>query len=145
MDPAPARSYLTLGEAVKAVEVSRSTLQRRLKAGEIEGAHRTNEGTYAIPYAGLIAAGLAPRSTPADQAPEVDYQIEIERLRTENAHLRQLADERAHYLRVLEENLSRVTAALPSGPSMLPASVEPSDIAAETATPASRPRWFRRR
>ena len=78
---------LTLGAAVKAVEVSRSTLQRRLRDGKVPGAVRGDDGEWAIPFAGLIAAGLTARRTAAD--PEPDPAGELERVRMENAHLRQ--------------------------------------------------------
>lgn len=57
---------LTLGAAVKATGVSRSTMQRRLRAGDIPGAHRDTAGGWNIPISGLIAAGLAPKVTPPD-------------------------------------------------------------------------------
>lgn len=49
---------LSLGQAVNVSNVSRSTLQRRLYAGEIDGAQRTTSGAWRIPYAALVAAEL---------------------------------------------------------------------------------------
>jgi hypothetical protein len=144
MTDTPPTTYLTLGQAVKAVDVSRSTLQRRLKLGEVEGAHRTASGDWAIPFSGLISAGLTPRVTPADSAPEVDLTAEVERLRSENAHLRLLADERLSTVKVLTDLLEKLPAMLAAAPPQAPTAPAPEPSrATETPPPVSRRRWWR--
>ena len=145
MTDTPPTTYLTLGQAVKAIDVSRSTLQRRLQSDEIEGAHRDDDGVWRIPMRGLISAGLAPRVTPADSAPEVDLTAEVERLRSENAHLRLLADERLSTVKVLTDLLEKLPAMLAAAPPQTPTAppLEPSR-APEPPSPVSRRRWWAR-
>jgi hypothetical protein len=135
MTDTPPLSYLTLGQAVKAVDVSRSTLQRRLKDGEIEGAHRDAGGVWRIPTSGLIGAGLVARVTPADPTPEVDLTAEVERLRAENAHLRLLADERLYTVKSLLELVEKIPTMLAAGPPQL---------SPETTPAPPRRRWWGR-
>lgn len=54
---APTRPVLTLAQAVDASDVSRSTLRRWLQTGKVPGAIRTDDGGWAIPVEGLLAAG----------------------------------------------------------------------------------------
>lgn len=98
-------------EAARRCNVSRTTLTRRLNAGEIPGAEKTADG-WQIPAQGLAIAGLAGQTAP--DAPETDdgdqdaadraaaeaaevamlrAQLETERARREGAE--RLADERA--------------------------------------------------
>jgi sugar phosphate isomerase/epimerase len=51
------RPVLTLAQAVDAANVSRSTLRRWLQTGKVPGATRTDDGGWAIPIDGLLAAG----------------------------------------------------------------------------------------
>lgn len=60
---------LGIAAAVRTTGTSRTTLQRRLKAGEIPGAHHGPDGTWQIPISGLVAAGMMPATTPPDPAP----------------------------------------------------------------------------
>jgi hypothetical protein len=78
---------ISLAEAADRCSASRSTIQRKLKAGEILGATRTDSGGWSIPITGLIGAGLMPRTTPADTAPAPvsDQSAEIELLRVKLA------------------------------------------------------------
>jgi hypothetical protein len=57
---------LTLSQAVDVAAVSRSTLQRRLYAGAVEGAERLADGSWRIPYVALVSAGLVSKTTPPD-------------------------------------------------------------------------------
>ena len=126
---------LSLAEAARTTGVSVSTIRRRLNASEIEGAHRTEDGSWRIPIAGLIAAGLAPRITPADTPPAsvVDLEsktptasdtAEVDRLRAdlEAAHRRELTNALAEVDRLradngrLLETIERLSRALPPAP-----------------------------
>lgn len=100
-----------LSEAVRRTGVSRSTLQRRLKAGAIPGAERNLEGEWAIPVAGLIAAGVSPDMS--EQVPDTaaaDTAAEMAELR-ETVTEQRFQLERA--LRIAaERELARVEDAL---------------------------------
>jgi hypothetical protein len=159
----PTPVYLSLAEAVKAVEVSRTTMQRRLAAGEIDGAHRTESGGWAIPYSGLVAAGLTPRVTGPDTGTTgttgatgtteaAGNADELERLRTQLAALHQevtvlrgQAEERAATIATLTMVIERVTAY-----QLMRAPVEPTATPEPSATPVApvepvSARWWRRR
>jgi hypothetical protein len=149
MTDAPGPVYLSLAEAADAVDASRTTIRRRLNDGTIEGAHRTASGGWAIPYAGLIGAGLAPRTTPATEGHHTDNEpppaaegaptateAELERLRTRLAVLEGLADERAATIATLTMVLERITAnQLTAGP----------EVPTATATVHTDKRWWQRR
>lgn len=126
---------LSLAEAARTTGVSVSTIRRRLNASEIEGAHRTEDGSWRIPIAGLIAAGLAPRITPADtppasvvylesKTPTASDTAEVDRLRAdlEAAHRRELTNALAEVDRLradngrLLETIERLSRALPPAP-----------------------------
>jgi hypothetical protein len=136
--PRPGGPVLSLGEAVTATGVSRSTLQRRLRAGELEGATRLPGGGWAIPAVSLIAAGLMARTTAPDPAPapaapagELEaLRIELDRARAELRAVQQIAAERAEHVTDLRAALEALSRALPAP-------------AVESATP--RPRWWKRR
>jgi GH24 family phage-related lysozyme (muramidase) len=145
MTDTPTPAYMTLGEATKAVDASRSTLQRRLKAGDIEGAYRDGEGVWRIPFSGLIAAGLAPRTTPPDtvttevdsvpslEADSTEHTTEVERLRAELEHVKALANERAATVELLREVIEHLSTAIKAGPPAL----EPP-----ASTTGQRRRWW---
>ncbi len=59
---------VSLGEAVRTTGKAKTTLQRRLAENAIPGAVRLPTGGWSIPISGLIAAGLAPKVSPADTA-----------------------------------------------------------------------------
>lgn len=59
---------VSLGEAVRTTGKAKTTLQRRLAENAIPGAVRLPSGGWSIPISGLIAAGLAPKVSPADTA-----------------------------------------------------------------------------
>lgn len=137
---------LSLSEAVRYTGAARSTLQRRLRDGVISGAHRTADGGWSIPVAGLIAAGLAPKSTPADEEPEprsshtadevAELRAEVAEWRLENAELRAEADkwrtlaaERERWMVDLRGVIEVMSRSLPAGPE---------------ARKPSGGRWFRR-
>jgi hypothetical protein len=149
---------LTLGEAVRRVTVSRSTLQRRLKAGEIDGAVHTDNGEWAIPFNSLLAAGLSPRVTPADPKPDPADELlkvtaQLERARVEVNLLERLAAERLESLteararvRELEarptihtEVKTKTDEDFTAAPDQLQALAE---AVAKIMQPAPRRRWF---
>lgn len=72
LDPPPAdddgRPVFTAADAARRCGVARSTLTRRLHAGEIPGAAKDDDGAWRVPLAGLLAAGLVPDAhrPPAD-------------------------------------------------------------------------------
>jgi hypothetical protein len=109
---------VSLAEATDRCSVSRATIQRKLKAGEIVGATRTASGGWSIPITGLIAAGLMPRTTPPDQpgaSVVADHAAENALLRIELAAARQLADERAERINDLRTALDAMGKALTAG------------------------------
>lgn len=144
-DPGP---VLTLGQAVKATGTARSTLQRRLAADAIPGAHRTDSGTWAIPVAGLIAAGLAPRTTPADEPDEplevadadtvTELRADLDEWKRRAATAEAVAAERARTIDTLTQAVAAMSRALPAG---TPAAVAPEPT--EPEPPARR--WLPRR
>lgn len=62
------RPVFTAADAARRCGVARSTLMRRLHAGEIPGAAKDDDGAWRVPLAGLLAAGLVPDAhrPPAD-------------------------------------------------------------------------------
>src|SRR5699024_8692389 len=56
----PARPTWTLREAEERCGVSRSTLKRRLAAGDFPNAYKTSQGQWRVPVNDLIAAGYQP-------------------------------------------------------------------------------------
>lgn len=146
---------LTMGGAVRATGISRSTMQRRLADGSIPGAHRTEAGEWSIPYAGLVAANLIPKVTPPDPTPTgpmsepepepvrdpaelVTLRAEVVRLRAELDTATALAAERARHLDDLREALAVMGRALPAGDATEPVR------GSSTPTPPVRRRWFAR-
>ncbi len=118
------RPTFTLAEAVRASDRSRSTLQRDLKAGRIDGAHRADPADpaspWVIPAAGLVAAGYrlhapAPPAA-ADSAPEPDPSTaaaaDLADLRRRAEVAEALAAERAATLADLREALDATRLAL---------------------------------
>lgn len=134
---------LSLRDAVEACGVSRATLQRRLKAGAVAGAERSERGGWRIPVSGLIAAGLAPRRTPAEHPEPVVADVgELEQLRSalavalsERDHARELAAVHEAQAQALQQTMLQLARALPAGPGRVSA-VEPER--------PSRRRWRRR-
>lgn len=125
---------LTLAQAVEVTGVSRSTLQRRLRAGDLDGATRTTGGGWAIPYRALIAAGLVPARTPADTPAPVEVRlapaptVEVDKLRAEVDRLRAEVEARDAALIARDAHLADLRAALdlmaralPAGPAVRPA------------------------
>lgn len=96
---------VSLAEAVEITGVSRSTLQRRLKAGEVEGATRKDDGGWSIPVPALIAAGMAPKVSPPDPVPALEAQLEAtrEQLRAVLTDLQVLRAESAAQARNLDD------------------------------------------
>jgi hypothetical protein len=125
--------YFTLGEAVKQVKASRTTIQRALKADKIEGAYMNDDGIWRIPFSGLVAAGLAPRfilssgTTPETAGttalepltPPMDLATEVIVLRAEIEHLKVLISERAATVELLRDVVDKLTAALKERPAEL--------------------------
>lgn len=106
------RPAWTLAEAAQRCSVSRSTIKRRLSAGELPNAYKTGNGQWRIPVTDLIGAGYDPGkvewidpeqpTTPATPEPqqvvsdsrlrELEQELAQERLRRANAE--QIAEER---------------------------------------------------
>jgi len=149
---------MSMGEAVRMTGVSRSTMQRRLAAGDIPGAYRNDAGGWVVPVSGLIAVGLEPRTTPAETAgPDPDavaaLQAEIDRLnavveqmprlRSEIETLRAVNHAQSEHLtdlrKALETTLETIRA-LPAGPPPT------ATVEAQTVAPVveQRRRWWRR-
>lgn len=134
---------VSMGEAIRTTGVARSTLQRRLAAGQIEGAYRGGDGGWVIPMNGLIAAGFLPRTTPPDEAVEPDpdeiaaLRAEIERLSAAVAEIPRLRGEveklsavnaaQADHIRDFRVALETIRA-LPAGPPPT-VTVEPQTVA----------------
>lgn len=155
---------MTLGEAARTTTVSASTLRRRLAAGDITGAERAADGSWSIPVAGLIEAGLMPRSTgpdvPAAELPSSSttepaevarLSAEVARLRTELEAARTIAAERAEHITGLRKALDAMTLALPAVASStttpaaeLPSTPPPSSELSSSSTTPARRRWWSR-
>lgn len=106
------RPAWTLAEAAQRCSVSRSTIKRRLSAGELPNAYKTGNGQWRIPVTDLIGAGYDPGkvewndpeqpTAPATPEPqqgasdarlrELEQELAQERLRRANAE--QIAEER---------------------------------------------------
>lgn len=137
----PGGPVLNLSGAVRVAGVSRSTMQRRLRDGAIPGAVRIGDpdtGAWAIPYVGLVAAGMVDTTTPADTPPKVDPAAELAAVRVELADERArrmlaeaLAAERAERITDLHGQVADLRRQLPPAP-------------ADTAAPAPRRRWWGR-
>jgi len=91
-------TYVTLAQAARHSPLSLATIRRRLQAGKIEGAVRNADRSWSIPVATLVADGIWPSTTPADDdqddapsAPAPDLTAEIERLTAELAAMRHRA------------------------------------------------------
>ncbi len=155
-EPAPGAGgpTLSLGAAVRATGVARSTLQRRLTAGAIAGATRTEAGGWSIPIGGLIGAGLVPTVTPPETPPgptsgppvetvadEVaDLRAEVDRLRADRDRAEALAAERGRHVDDLRVALEALARALPAGPVAAP--LEDQGTPPPAAPPARR--WWHR-
>lgn len=162
--PASDGPTLTLGEAHRVTGVARSTLQRRLQAGLIAGAHRTSAGGWSIPVAGLIAAGIMPKASPPDPTPaptpetlaplqarltELEQALAI--TQAELGSVRVLADERGQALADLRKALDALSRAIGPGTTStsekeVPAPAEsPPPLAPSVPGPHERPtirtRW----
>lgn len=162
---------LTLGGAHRATGAARTTLRRRLDAGEIPGARRTPEGGWEIPVSGLIAAGLAPKRTPPDPPAESTVptsgttdpaptssteaeelrarlaatELELERTRAEVASVREMVGVYAHSLEAMREALETMGRALGPGTTPPPATPEPvSSTPPDTTSSTTRRSWWKR-
>ena len=84
----------TLSEAVEACTCSRSTLRRKLKAGEIDGATQNNSGQWQIPISALVTAGLMASTSPPEEPtePAESSPTELDALKAENVELRKRAE-----------------------------------------------------
>jgi hypothetical protein len=130
---------LTLPQAVTTTGVPRATLQRRLRANQIPGAHVGPDGKWIIPVAGLIAAGMAPKTTPApvDAPPPVDRH-ELDALKAENQRLRAELETARVVQQLHETNLADLRQALATVRELMPA--EP----VASPEPTRPRRWWRK-
>lgn len=130
-------SYVTLAQAARHSPLSQATIRRRLQASKIEGAVRNADRSWSIPVATLVADGIWPSTTPAD-----DHQddtettteagtAEIERLTAELAAMRHRAELAETARDAAERNADDLRTAM----RMLEAGTTPS---------APRRRWWQR-
>jgi hypothetical protein len=81
---------LTLTQSAHACRVSRITIRRYLEAGRLPNAFKAHDGAWRIPVTDLISAGLRPiRAVRADEPLVHRLALELDRLRSENAMLRE--------------------------------------------------------
>lgn len=128
------RPTWTLREASERCAVSRSTLKRRLTAGDFPGAYKDGQGQWRIPVTDLIGAGYQPGAadwgeppaepapttpTPPDRVLELEHELAQERLRRANAE--QLAEERQGRIADLQQAMRLLEAPRPTGGSPGPA------------------------
>lgn len=114
----------TLREASEQCGASRSTLKRRLTAGDFPGAYKDGQGQWRIPVTDLIGAGYqpgaanwgeepAPAPAPPDRVSELEHELVQERLRRANAE--QLAEERRGRIEDLQQAMRLLEAPRSTG------------------------------
>ena len=145
------RTALSITAAAEATGTSRTTIRRRLDAGELPGAYRIDgDGAWRIPVEDLLAAGLT-LARPAEDGPQDDPRVgrvaELERLldveRARRQAAEELAAERAERIGDLRVVLRALEAGAPPTPA---AQVPPAPAAPETRRDdAERRPWWRRR
>lgn len=125
MTTEPSGIEFTVSKAAAECGVHRNTIKRRLQSGAFPNAHTIdNRGTWAIPLADLLAAGLNPgKPTPPDSQPDSETQDETtavlqERIQGLNAQLDERS-ERIHDLKAAStsalaqlETLTKTTRAI---------------------------------
>lgn len=119
-------------EAARETGVSRTTIMRKLAAGEFAQAKKDDDG-WRIPLEDLLAAGLNPgRTAPPvrghDQFEErtaTDLSYEVELLRVKLAAAQQLAAEKDRVIEAQAHALRALEAAAPSA-------VQPESVASDT-------------
>lgn len=127
------RPAWTLAEAAERCSVSRSTLKRRLSAGEFPNAYKASSGQWRIPITDLIGAGYDPgkvewsdpeqptaaaatepqQETSAARLREFEQELAQERLRRTNAE--QIAEERRARIEDLQMAMRLLEAPAPEG------------------------------
>lgn len=144
---------LSLAEAARSTGRSTTTLRRWIDTGRLVDVDRTSDGGYRIPVASLIAAGLTPRttpaettSTPAENSSEVErlraeldaaHRTEVDRLRSEVADLRSRLDRRDSEVDRLLDQLDRMTRALPAASTSTTTDTPPTSTPPSTSPAAS--------
>ena len=116
----PATPSLTLTEAARAAGVSRSTVRRRLDAGDFPGAWREEERPYRwrVPVPELLAAGIDVQAPNRQDAPEeepagetlADLRAALAVERERRAAAEALAEERAARVEDLRASLRQLEA-----------------------------------
>ena len=120
-EPDTSGTTVTISEAARRLGVSVSTVRRRLKAGEVPGAHKVpgpDGMEYRIPVAALPDPSTAP---PEDDLEELRRELEDERRARELAEAlleseRRGRDELARTVEVLRESIEALNRALPPAP-----------------------------
>jgi hypothetical protein len=89
--PAPVPTpVLTLTQAAQACRMSRMAVRRYLESNRLPNSFRAHDNSWRIPVTDLITAGLRPiRATRADEPLVQRLATELDRLRAENALLRE--------------------------------------------------------
>lgn len=135
-EPDSSGTTLTISEASRRTGVSVSTIRRRLKAGAIPGAYKTDgpDGEeWRIPVASLdgIASESSKRTTSDDpeEVEELRRQVSDLRTRAEVAEAlldseRRGRDELAKTVEVLRESIEALNKALPPAPTTITQAVE---------------------
>lgn len=139
-EPDTSGTTVTIAEAARRLGVSVSTVRRRLKAGEIPGAHKApgpDGEEYRIPVASLPDPSTVP---PVDNVEDLRRELEDERRARELAEAlleseRRGRDELARTVEVLRESIETLNRALPAAP--------PTPIVSPVPAPPRR-RWFRK-
>lgn len=148
------RPKLTVAQAVAAFDVTRRTLQRRLAAGELDGAAKDNAGHWSIPIEALHALGCGARkNVPQDTTratngatksgetfPQKEYQL-TPNSAPEIASLRAILHDTQQQLeaeRRLREAAERNSEDLRTAMRMLESTSEKTT----TAEPPTRRRWW---
>lgn len=145
-----ARPRFTMSEAAERAGVSRSTIRRRVEAGDFTNATKDDEGVWRIPVEDLLAAGFtlsrpaeveAETQTPPSERAQVEAE-ELAELRREVVELRarveveraqrqaaeQVAAERSEHLATMRQALRMIEASTTTP--------RPESAPTEPATPA---------
>jgi len=102
----PDETVLTLAEAADRLGLEVNSVRRKAKAGQLAGAYKRTDlgGEWRIPVSAVERAATKATATTAQPSKSDEQRAELEKLRTENAVLRALADERGRELEQLHQS-----------------------------------------